>query len=684
MLNPLPNIFYFPNCVNIFSYHYSQVEFDIMNNMDKKRFSMAVYPLIKHRWKNCSIVYNNRTYKLTCEHKQYNTVENKNVNHLLDISIPSKINIKKKEYTIGNIKMSFECYSYIKSFSITDITLFDEYVLRGLLEGGNKLNIFSNVIGNQNDTINIFGNPKPFSKIPLKSLQPDIQNQIFESWISNKPVILTGGTGVGKTSQVPKLLLWFNYLFGGFDNLNILNRNYIQRSIVLSLPRVALVKLHSKTLLKSLGFDQIVGSPITLKFGGIEDEYINTSPKKYGLVLSTHKITLSRLFDYNTIIIDEVHEHDQFGDIIIAIAKKYLDKINSLFLMTATLEDDRDRITEFFKDPIFLHIPGNTLFNISEVYIKNRYSPNDKIRYIEEEKKNILHAINKYTPPKKSSGIIFVSSISQCESYKKYLSEYLNFNIYIIHGKVKNVEEILNSVYNDIDTTIIISTPYLESSVTINNVTHIYDTGRVFLPSPYGGKEIFISKAMREQRKGRVGRVSPGTYIYFFDNDYINVIKRIDYEFLHNYVLYGNQFDLTLPEDLFIIPTDVNMLNKVINYIDSFNISKKRWYEILSSYYVNVLEYAKIYALGGSGANALDNFERNNVLSYEAIDVIKSLNMRAKILHNRKYRGIKNMYIITCKLMFGVYMGKIFNVVHNKPLSGYIIMISDYEFLPDY
>ncbi|QEJ79941.1 RNA-helicase [Sheeppox virus] len=675
-MDKLPNIYYFPNCVNLFPYQYSQNEFENMSNEEKKNFSFAIFPLIKHRWNKSYVVKDNKTYKLSNE-------VNKTLKKVTNVNIPSiyptKIDSASKEYTINNIKISFECYSYLNYSKFDNIHSFDDYILRGLLEGGNKLKIFSNNIGSTNSTIGIFNNTEPFFKIKLASLQPKSQQEIFKSWISHKPIILTGGTGVGKTSQVPKLILWFNYLFGGFKNL-FNDYTYIEKPIVLSLPRITLVKLHSKNLLNSLGFKSLNESPISLKFGSITKDLINLNQRNYGIVFSTHRITLSKLFDYGTIILDEVHEHDQIGDIIISVTRKYINKIESLFLMTATLEDDIDRIKVFFESPIFVHIPGSTLFNISEVYIKNSVNIKNKFKYIEEEKKNILNAIKKYTPPKNSSGIVFVSSITQCENYKKFLSKHIPYDIHIIHGKVKNIENILSDIYSTNNTSIIISTPYLESSVTINNVTHIYDSGRVYIPEPYGGKEIFISKSMREQRKGRVGRVKPGIYIYFYDISYLKPIKRIDSEFLHNYILYGKIFNLSLPNDLFVQPSNLDFFNKVSSYIDSFCISDEKWTFIMSSYYVNILEYAKIYSKGGKDASALDIFERENVLNDDAFNAIKLLNMRAKIIKHRRYN---KLYVLTCKLMFGVYFGKTFNIIHNRPLFGYITMITDSTFVTD-
>ncbi|AST09470.1 RNA-helicase DExH-NPH-II domain [NY_014 poxvirus] len=672
-MNNLPDIFFFPNCVNIFSYNYSQDEFSKMSDVEKKNFSLTVFPILKHRWNGAYVIKHRNIYRVSSE-AQGEKVKLESLNH------PEYVNIKTKQYTVDGIKISFECYSFIKCSMNTDIDSFDEYVLRGLIEAGNKLKIFSNSVGNQESSVGVFGNREPFSKVPLASLTPEAQSEIFSAWISHKPVVLTGGTGVGKTSQVPKLLLWFNYLFGGFTTLDKVSE-FNERPVILSLPRIALVKLHSHTLLKSLGFKQLDGSPISLKFGSMPKELINRNPKRYGIIFSTHKLSLTKLFSYGTLIIDEVHEHDKIGDIIIAVARKHISKIDSMFLMTATLEDDRERLKVFLPDPIFIHIPGETLFKINEVFIHNKINPYNRFKYVEEEKLNLATGIRMYTPPPGSSGIVFVATVSQCNEYKKYLEKHLPYDIYIIHGKVPNIDDILDEIYRSSGISIIISTPYLESSVTIRNATHVYDTGKVFIPSPFGGSQKFISKSMRDQRKGRVGRVKPGTYVYFYDISYMETIQRIDSEFLHEYILYADKFDLTLPDDLFIIPTNLDILWDTKKYIESFNIDKATWDKLLSSYYIKMIEYAKLYN-GNPIAKELDYFERTGELTPDVQDAIKSLNLKIQIIKSKQREDGSYMHI--CTLLFGVYKGKQIIINYHRQLRGYVYMISDNIFVPEY
>ncbi|AUL80496.1 VACWR077 [Vaccinia virus] len=252
--------------------------------------------------------------------------------------------------------------------------------------------------------------------------------------------------------------------------------------------------------------------------------------------------------------------------------------------------------------------------------------------------------------------------------------------MYIIHGRVLDIDEILDKVYSSPNVSIIISTPYLEFSVTRRNVTHIYAMGKVFLPAPSGGSQEFISKSMKDQRKGRVGRVNPGTYVYFYDLSNMKSIQRIDSEFLHNYILYPKRFNLTLPEDFFIIATNLDILWRTKEYIDSFDISTETWNKLLSNYYMKMREYAKLYVLSPILPEELDNFERTGELTSIAREAISSLNLRIKIF-NFKHKD-DDTYIHCCKIFFGVYKGTNATIYYHRPLTGYMNMISDTIFVP--
>nr|WCB86936.1 CPPV125 DNA/RNA helicase/NPH-11 [Cooks petrelpox virus] len=675
--NDLFSIYAFSNMYDIFPRKYSQKELEEYHRKNPLFFSHTIFPVIKHRWSKAYICFQKNVYMLNVELDMSKSYDRVPIQKLINIH-PISTDIKKEIYKISDKTfITFECYSYLKCKgynSIYDITLDDK---RGLISAGNILSIFSSTKQMpEKSSVGILKNPKPFAVIKFKSLSLITQLQIFELLRKRKQIVVTGSTGIGKTSQLPKVIMWYNYLFGGWDNLDRVRFDYISKPIVLSLPRVALVKSNGTNFLQSLGFSDFEGSPVELRYGGKTE---HTTRQQDGIVLSTNKLTSYSLSNYNIIIVDEIHEHDRIADIIISVLRKNIDTIHSLVLMSATLEDDRDRLQEFLPDVEFYHIEGPVLYSIKEIYVKNKYSYDSKA-YIEEEKKNISTTLNWCKPRNGMCGILFLASVSQCVSYKKYLEKSnSDIDFIIIHGKIPDITDILNDVQKPgrERPCILVSTPYLESSITIRTATHVYDTGRVYVPKPFGGDQLFISKSMMTQRKGRVGRVAKGIYIYFYDMSLLKPIKNIDHEFLYEYIVYARKFKLSLPNDLLVIPSDKDMLKKSEDYIKSFNISFDKLFEIYVNHFVNMVEYVKIYNKGGKKAEKLDMFERNDILTGETLNDIKSLQLLVKI--NTTTRR-KKMYCYKGEILFGPYMNTVIRLSSKQLYRNYVYMLTERSF----
>ncbi|QRY18915.1 ORF-45 [Teiidae poxvirus 1] len=675
MNKELFSIYAFPNMYDIFPRKYTQKELEEMHSRNKLLFSYSVFPIIKHRWKKAYICKKNNTYILSIETDE--ELDRIPLQKFINLK-PTNPDIEKKIYSVDSENfISFECYSYVKCIgynNISEITLGDK---RGLVVAGNILSIFSsNRRMPAKSSVGILGNPNPFSAISFKALSLSTQLVIFEALRNRKQIVITGSTGIGKTSQLPKLIMWYNYLFGGWHNLDKIRFDFISKPVVLSLPRVTLVKSNGQNLLKSLGFNDFNNSPVELRYGGL---YERTKRFLDGIVLSTNKLASYSLQKYNVIIIDEIHEHDRTADIMIAVIRKTLDSYQSLVLMSATLEDDRDRLEEFLPDVTFYHIEGPVLYPIKEIYVKNKFTAG-AWKYLEEEKRNISSTLTWCKPENGMCGILFLPSVLECKRYKEYLEKRnKNIDFVVIHGKLKNVTEVLAEVQQTDRPRpcILVSTPYLESSITIRNATHVYDTGRVYVPRPFGGEQMFISRSMMTQRKGRVGRVSSGTYVYFYDVKLLKPIKNIDNEFLYEYIIYAKKFNLSLPEDLLIAPTNLELLRSSEEYLKSFGISFDRMFTIFVNYFVSMVEYVKIYDKGGIKAEKLDFFERENILTEETLRDIKDLRLIVKIKATIKKR---DYYSYTCKVLFGPYSNTVFRLISKNFYKDYLYMVTDRSF----
>ncbi|ALA62429.1 NPH-II RNA helicase [Turkeypox virus] len=670
------SIYAFPNMYDIFPKKYTQKELEDYHTKNNLFFSYTIFPVIKYRWNDVFVCLSNDTYMLNIENNNINC-RKVSIKKLIGIT-PISIDYEGNKYKISDDKfITFECYSYVKCIAytrITDISLNDK---RGLVIAGNKLSIFSSNRKTSNkESIGILKNKNPFSIITFKSLSLQTQVRIFELLMKRKQIIITGSTGIGKTSQLPKVIMWYNYLFGGWSNLDRIRLDHVSKPVVLSLPRVALVKTNGINLLHSLGFCEFDDSPVELRYGG---QLIHTRRQENGIVLSTNKLTSYSLSRYNIVIIDEIHEHDRIADIMIAILRKHIHTIHSLVLMSATLEDDRDRLQNFLPDVEFFHIEGPVLFSIKEIYVKNKFDYESRC-YIDEEKKNISSTIKWCKPVNGMCGILFLPSVSECIKYKDYLdSKHPDIDFIIIHGKLNNITEILDDVQNPNRKrpSILVSTPYLESSITIRTATHVYDTGSVYVPKPFGGSQLFISRSMMMQRKGRVGRVSRGTYIYFYDIIRLKPIKNIDNEFLYEYIVYAEKFKLKLPDDLLVVPSNLDILRASEAYIRSFDIPFDKLFDIYVNYFVGMVEYVKIYNKGGRKAFKLDQFERNDILDEETLDDIKNLQLVVRIKTTTRRKG---MYLYTGEILFGPYAKTIIKLSSKRFYKQYVYMLTERNF----
>ncbi|QGN68051.1 ATP-dependent RNA helicase [Equine molluscum contagiosum-like virus] len=678
----LPAVYAFPDNEAVFARTYSQAELDAALRAGSDAFAYAAFPLRKHRWRGAYVCLQQGVFKLNLELEEHETPE-RAPRAQAERFEPEESDTRALLHRAGARSMTFECYSFLRCRDGTPVAELDAVAQRGLVVGGNRLRIFSGprrARASAADSAGMLRNELPFERAPFASLSMDAQQQLFRAWVTRSTVVVTGGTGVGKTSQVPKLMLWFNYLFGGFESLAVLGPAR-ERPVVLSLPRVALVRLNAQALLRALGFRALQGSPVEMRYGAMPEAELNEARLPYRLILSTNKLTLGSLFAHGTVVLDEIHEHDQMTDIIIAVLRKHRARVDAVVLMSATLEDDRERLQEFFPEALFVHIPGPTRFPIRTVYVRNASDPRDVRAYAQEEKRNLALALRRHRPPAGACGILFVASVAQCEDYRRYLAqEHPELDFHVVHGKTPHVDALLERVYASPRASVLVATPYLESSVTLRTVTHVYDTGRVYLPAPFGGRQAVISRAMRTQRQGRVGRVRPGTYVYFYDPARMAPVKRIDSEFLYNYIIYAWHYGLALPEDLYVRPSDEALLRRCEQYLDALGVPRARLFEIASTHFLRMVEYAKIYARGGEQAEALDAFERYAVVNEDVLDAIRSLQLRARVRAARVRAG---RYLHTCVVEFGPYAGTEFLLAHTRRLRASVLMVTERTFVPE-
>lgn len=307
------------------------------------------------------------------------------------------------------------------------------------------------------------------------------QINFYHKYINNRVTLLTGSTGVGKSTQTPKLLLYglkmIDYLNDGTIictqpriDPTIKNAKYIANEMFVPIfdDEEELDYSGNITVLYEHGNqnDSIVQSIYPgLKFKVVTDGLLLTNiynPLLKNIVNITNDNFIYGLTNiYDIVMIDEVHEHNTNMDLILS-QMKYITYYNNqikLVIISATLDDDEPIFRRFYntvvddrKYPLNVYNQNNaisryfvdrrinisplsssTKYNINEFYVKdvdiltiihkilNESNDGDILIFAtgEQEIKNLVLNINKHTP----NNIIAIPFYSNLSGIKrKYIS----------------------------------------------------------------------------------------------------------------------------------------------------------------------------------------------------------------------------------------------------------------------
>ncbi|CCU55400.1 RNA helicase, DExH-NPH-II domain [Adoxophyes honmai entomopoxvirus 'L'] len=643
--------FLYPNNINIFQ---SYIDNDYVLKYPQN-FLIAIYPVYKLYWKNLFICYNQNKNIIYLDNQDIYSTSIEIVNDFLIggiyINTNNNIIIKSNKSTI-----TYSAYAYATILYNIPIRLGDlnNNQILGIVESSNILGILSD---NKNvkfpKFINNINLEKSIlfrlSESNLRSTHPDIQLKLFDLFINRLNSIVSGGTGTGKTSIVPKIIWWFNFLFDGYNmfnnkinNLNVSNfifdTDINQRNVLLSLPRKAIINSTAVNYIKSLGYNNISGTPVIIKYKDIKlyKEYYNNKSNFYtNLLLCVNRLSINNLKKSSVVIIDEIHEHNRYADICIAVSYFLKKKLNirNIILISATIEYEIENILRFFKNKIInIYIPGITLFNVIE--IENLSDSVDKL-------------LLENSPPVGYSAIIFCETVNKIINIKTYLENIITnpiYKFYAIHGKVENISDILHKIEtNKKYIHVIISTNYLESSITISNAKLVIDNGKEYRKEFIDGKITYITESMYKQRKGRVGRVSRGIYIRTYTKNNLNTnFKHINYQYLWDYILIFKYYRLNIKTDYFVIPDNLDRIDKTVDYMKSIGIDIDKninnIYRIFNKYEINMLEYFIIYLYGtDSEISLLNTYDKNELeIPLKLYNLYIKMNVKLKLISKYK------------------------------------------------
>ncbi|XP_033109817.1 probable ATP-dependent RNA helicase DHX34 [Anneissia japonica] len=342
------------------------------------------------------------------------------------------------------------------------------------------------------------------------------KSKIIEALQEHQVIIVAGDTGCGKSTQVPQYLMEAGY-------------SYIACTQPRRIACISLAKRVSYETQNEYG-DEV----------GYQIRFESSRSKATRIVFLTEGLLLrqvaseSLLSQYNVIVIDEVHERHIHTDFLLGVLKAIVQQREDLkvVLMSATI--NINLFSNYFHNAPVLQVPGR-LYPITLEYVPirdeettsrlERLNPRPYLRIMQR----IEH---KYPTTERGDLLIFLSGMSEIssvvEAARMYASQTKRWIVLPLHSTLSiSEQDKVFDVAPDGIRKCIVSTNIAETSVTIDGVRFIADSGKVKEMS-YDSKEkmrklqeFWISRASAEQRKGRAGRTGPGVCFRLYDeSDY--------------------------------------------------------------------------------------------------------------------------------------------------------------------
>lgn len=381
--------------------------------------------------------------------------------------------------------------------------------------------------------------------------------------INDKIIVMESATGSGKsTCFIAELYLRFNKLLRG--------------NIICTQPRVLTTisipyTIASIDAYKKENRPDGTGIEFGKNIGYATKEYIK-KPLERGILFCTIGVLLQYLKNmdrekllkrYKVIVLDECHDRSLNLDTIFYYMKKLfettpIDQCPFLVMMSATL--DVNKYATYFNTNTIFKVTG-TSYPITDNYLKY---DSDNIITTTIDTVLQIHNNNKNDDILSSDIIIFIPSQSFIKKLKEKLIE-LNTtlkrkilpialdstifkesnidyqNVFTVISKLK-----LENSEDKPTRKVIIGTNAVETGITIESLKYCIDLGLVnqLEYNPITNSNILmikpVTRAMSQQRRGRVGRIQPGSFYPLYTDKIYKKLLNIQYpEILSN--------DITIP-----------------------------------------------------------------------------------------------------------------------------------------
>lgn len=338
-------------------------------------------------------------------------------------------------------------------------------------------------------------------------------NDIIESIRANQVVIISGETGSGKTTQIPKLCLAAGR---GIDG-----------KIACTQPRRIAAISVSQRIAEELGepLGRSVGYKIRFKEKGGQNVYIKIMTDGMLLAETQHDRYLN---EYDTIIIDEAHERSLNIDFSLGIIKTLLAKRIDLKLIITSATIDTDKFSKAFNGAPVIEVSGR-MYPVDTRYEfpENGFDEISDATHVEWAV-TVLDRLHKKNPY--GDVLVFMPTEQDIRETCDLIEGRKHDGLVVMPLFARMPANLQKRVFSSVPARkVVVATNIAETSLTIPGIKYVIDTGLArisqYLPRTRTTSlpVVPVSKSSADQRQGRCGRVENGVCIRLYpESDYNN------------------------------------------------------------------------------------------------------------------------------------------------------------------
>ena len=340
--------------------------------------------------------------------------------------------------------------------------------------------------------------------LPITARKDDIIGALAE----NQVIIVSGDTGSGKSTQLPKMCLEAGRGIGG--------------KIGCTQPRRIAASTIAHRIAEEMG--ESLGRSV-----GYKVRFRDRTPRTAYIKILTDGMLLAEtqrdphLTQYDTLIIDEAHERTINIDFLLGILKTLIRKRHELKVIISSATMDTEKFSLFFDDAPVIEVSGRT-YPVEVEYLSGNSGDRKthEIDYIDAAVAAVEEIMGRRD---RGDILVFMPTeqdiVETCERLEG--RQYPGTAVLPLFARLPWSRQ--KQVYSVRERKVVVATNVAETSLTIPGIRYVIDTGLARISRYMPGTRTtalpisLISQASADQRKGRCGRVQNGVCIRLYDEE---------------------------------------------------------------------------------------------------------------------------------------------------------------------